>query len=286
MVYSKPVTDIIRARYSCRKYLEQPIKEQDRQALEHFMAAPQIGPFGTQSRFALVAATEQDRQALKGLATYGIIKGAPGFIIGAQKEQGKSLEDFGYLMERIILYATDIGLGTCWMGGTFNKSRFARKAEVGKDESVPAAVAVGYIGGDPQNDPIRRRARGERRLAWEKLFFDREFGAPLTREAAGPYLTPLEMVQRGPSASNNQPWRIVKDGNVYHLYIQRTAGYTHSPVARLIKLADMQRIDAGIAMSHFELVAGEAGLEGKWEVGEPGIARPDELTEYVASWVG
>jgi len=286
MVYSKPVTDIIRARYSCRRYSEQPIKEQDRQALEHFLAAPQVGPFGTQSRFALVAATEQDRQALKGLATYGIIKGAPGFIIGAQKEQGKSLEDFGYLMERIILYATDIGLGTCWMGGTFRKSRFARKIALNKDESLPAATPVGYIGGDPKDDVIRQRAGGARRLSWDKLFFDAEFGAPLSREAAGLYETPLEMVRLGPSASNKQPWRVIKDGNVYHLYIQRTPRYTQSAIVKLVKIADLQRVDAGIAMSHFEFTASEAGLEGKWEIREPEIGKPDGLTEYIASWVG
>jgi hypothetical protein len=286
MVYSKPVTDIIRERYSCRNYLERPIEEEKRRALESFVAASQTGPMGTRARFALVAATAQDRGALKGLGTYGFIKGATGFIIGAVKEPLNSMEDFGYLMERIILYATDVGLGTCWLGGTFTKSRFARKIAAGKDESVPAVTAVGYIGDDPQDERVLRRKGGARRFSWDRLFFDREFGTPLTREAAGPYATPLEMVWLGPSASNNQPWRIVRDGNVYHLYIQRTPGYTHSPLMKLIRIADMQRIDAGIAMSHFELAADEAGLEGKWEVSEPGIARPDKLTEYVASWVG
>ncbi len=286
MIYSKLVTDIIRERYSCRSYLEQPIEAEKRHALENFIAASQAGPFGTRSRFALVTATTQDRRALKGLGTYGFIKGATGFIIGALKEQGGSLEDFGYLMERIILYATDVGLGTCWLGGTFTKSRFANKIAARKDESVPAVTSVGYIGGDPRDDRIRRRAGSAHRLSWDTLFFEREFGAPLSRQAAGLYATPLEMVQLGPSASNKQPWRMVKDGDVYHLYIQRTPGYQGRVVMKLMKIADMQRIDAGIAMSHFELSAGEAGLEGKWEVSEPGIAKPDKSTEYVASWVG
>jgi hypothetical protein len=42
----------------------------------------------------------------------------------------------------------------------------------------------------------------------------------------------------------------------------------------------------GIAMSHFELAAGELGLEGRWEVKEPQIQKPDASIEYIASWVG
>jgi hypothetical protein len=41
----------------------------------------------------------------------------------------------------------------------------------------------------------------------------------------------------------------------------------------------------GIAMCHFELTARDQGLDGKWVIQEPGIAKPDELTEYTVSWV-
>ena len=50
----------------------------------------------------------------------------------------KNLEDFGYTMERIILFATDLGLGTCWLGGSFTKSRFAEKISANGSERVPA----------------------------------------------------------------------------------------------------------------------------------------------------
>jgi len=98
------------------------------------------------------------------------------------------------------------------------------------------------------------------------------------------YSGPLEMVRLGPSASNKQPWRIVKEGNAWHFYIQRTKGYGNSFMFRLLGLADLQRVDMGIAMSHFELTASELDLKGTWTVREPGIAKPDNLTEYTASW--
>ncbi len=48
-------------------------------------------------------------------------------------------------------------------------------------------------------------------------------------------------------------------------------------------MADMQRIDMGIAMCHFELVADEKGITGKWEVADPGIANLPEATEYLVT---
>ena len=51
-----------------------------------------------------------------------------------------------------------------------------------------------------------------------------------------------------------------------------------------MQLADLQRVDMGIAMCHFELAARERGLAGHWVVDDPRIEQPDENTEYTASW--
>ncbi|MCP4536428.1 MAG: nitroreductase [Chloroflexi bacterium] len=279
MSYSKSITEIIPERFSCRSYLEQSVKEEQRRLLADFLSTDQTGPLGTTARFELVTATEQDRKVLKDLGTYGVIKEAAGFIIGAARDGEKNLEDFGYLMERIILFATDIGLGTCWLGGSFDKSSFAQKISISKEEHVPAVASVGYIAKKPRS----QGTDAANRLPWEQLFFDARFSASLSREEIGDYATPLEMVRLGPSASNKQPWRIIKDGSAWHFYLQRTPGYMTEE--KLTKIADLQRIDMGIAMSHFELTARELDLEGRWEMDEPGIEKADELTEYTVSWV-
>ncbi len=286
MPYSRPVTEIIQKRCSCRSYVDRPIEERERQRLAEFLSSNRTGPFGTKARFELVAATEEDRKALRGLGTYGFIRGATAFIVGAVSRSDKDMEDYGYLMERAVLLATDIGLGTCWLGGTFNKSRFAKKISASDGESVPAVVAVGYMASKrrPLDTMIRRSAGSHSRLPWEKMFFRGKFGVPLSPEAAGAYAVPLEMVRLGPSASNKQPWRIIEDGGAFHFYLQRTKGYGRS-VFGLLRIADLQRVDMGIAMSHFELAADELGLRGRWEINEPGIEKPDDLTEYTASWV-
>lgn len=286
-IFSKPVEDIVRQRFSCRNYIESPIMEESRQLLVDYLPTVGAGPFGSRARFELAAATEQDRRALKGLGTYGFIRGATGFIIGAIQRDENNLEDFGFLLEQIILLATDIGLGTCWLGGSFTKSSFARKILARESELVPAVVSVGNIAKKPRRIESLFRSGGgtDRRLEWEQLFFEDRFGAPLAGESAGEYAKPLEMVRLAPSASNRQPWRILKEGNRWHFYLQRTPGYRERRLVNLFTVADLQRIDMGIALSHFELSAQDLNLDGAWEVSKPDIEIPNEDTEYTISWV-
>ncbi len=285
--FSRPVEELIRKRYSCRTYRQDQLEESARQLLEDYAASTRWGPLNTQARFELIAASEEDPQALKSLGTYGFIKGATAYIVGAIKENSYNLEDFGYLLERIILYATDLGLGTCWLGGTFTKSSFARKISVLDSELVPGVASVGYIAEKPRRiESLLRRNNGtDRRLPWERLFFDTRFDQPLRNQGLGRFKTALEMVRLGPSASNKQPWRIVKEGSSWHFYLRRTPGYRESLLVRLTTVADLQRMDMGIAMSHFELTLREGDLNGRWEILSPQIEIPDEFTEYTVSWV-
>ena len=285
--YTKPVVEIIEQRYSCRTYRPDPLDMDTRRQLADYAAGVQWGPLGSQARYELIAASENDRKVLKSLGTYGFIKGATGYIVGAIEESRYNLEDFGYLLELIILYATDLGLGTCWLGGTFTKSSFARKISAREGELVPGVSSVGYIAKKPRRiESILRVNDGtDRRLPWERLFFDDGFNTPLPHEGLGRYGKALEMVRLSPSASNRQPWRVVREGSAWHFYLQRTPGYRESPLVRLTTVADLQRMDMGIAMSHFELAANELGLDGHWENHDPEIERPDDLTEYTVSWV-
>jgi len=283
------VTELILKRVSCRSYASTPVAAETRAQLAAYLREHGTGPFGTQVRAELIAATSEDAEALRGLGTYGFVAGATGYIVGAVDPVAPmAFEDFGFAIEHAVLYATALGLGTVWLGGTFTKSRFARAIGLREGELLAAAVALGYAAARPRglDALIRRAARASTRLAWDRLFFEGAFGAPLDRDAAGSYATVLEMVRRAPSASNKQPWRIVRDGASetvrWHLYLQRTRGYQGRN--GVVGVADMQRIDMGIAMCHFALTAEELGLAGHWVREDPGLALPDEQTSYVATW--
>ena len=288
MDFTHSIADLVRQRRSCRKYLETPLAGEARHSLETFLAANRNGPFDGSARFGLIAATPEDRHALKGLGTYGFIGGATAFIVGAIGRAPKCLEDYGFLMERVILRATDLGLGTCWLGGTFRKSSFARKFALTGAELMPAVAAVGYaVDGSFSTDRIRRMAGSNLRRPSEELFFDGAFSSPLSPAAAGAYAGPLEAVRWAPSASNRQPWRIVRTPTGWHFHLARTKNYGKGTLLfAVLRLADLQRVDMGIAMCHFELAVREAGLTGAWVADDPGIAAQQAGVEYTATWRG
>jgi nitroreductase len=284
-----PVTKTITRRFSCRTYIDKPIQDKQKTLLDVFISENKTGPFNTTPRFQLIAAKTEDYEALKGLGTYGFIKGASGFIIGSTaRDLDYNLEDYGYVMERIILFATSIGLGTCWLGGSFNKSTFSQKISAKQDEFVPAVAAIGNIASKKRffDKAIRWSAKATKRKHWDKLFFQETFDDILLPETIGSFSVPLDMVRLAPSASNRQPWRIIKekDHNVFHFFLQRTKNY-YERNKKMFKMADLQRVDMGIAMCHFELPCNELGIKGTWVVEEPEIMNLPALTEYLVTWV-
>ncbi|MCJ7714927.1 MAG: nitroreductase family protein [Anaerolineales bacterium] len=286
MNFNQPVSDLIRKRYSCRTYQDVPIQESDLSHLLDFLKSCTTGPLGSQIRFKIVAAKENDSKSLKGLGTYGFIKNPTGFVLGKSLDTPGSLEDFGYLMEAILIKATELEIGSCWLGGTFTKSRFARILDLQNGEIIPSVASIGYPADQTAfMDRVSRLYAGaDRRFPWENLFFNKQFETPLIPEEAGVYKNPLELVRLAPSASNKQPWRIVKIGNAWHFYIFRNRQYPPPIFNFLLNLADLQRIDLGIAMSHFELTARELGLSGAWHYQDPGISLPNPLVKYSISW--
>jgi hypothetical protein len=94
----------------------------------------------------------------------------------------------------------------------------------------------------------------------------------------------LEAVRLGPSASNKQPWRVLRDDGVWDFYLRRTPGYLRSNGGRRDN-GDLQRADMGIALCHWELTALELGLQGHWSGDRQDRRKTADLTEYTASWI-
>lgn len=107
------IIEAIKSRTSCRTYSDKPIERDRLTELKDFLASNTEAPFGSYVRFQLLDPDEPEIGNLKNLGTYGVIKGARQFIIGAVRKQTKAMEDYGYSMERNILKATSMGLGTC-----------------------------------------------------------------------------------------------------------------------------------------------------------------------------
>ncbi len=275
-------SDAIKRRISCRAYETVPIKEEDRKKLQDFILTTVQGPFGNRVRFELVDLGGKERDEVTTLATYGMVKGASTFIVGAVTKGDRAMEGYGYCMEKIVLMATHLGLGTCWLGGTFNRSASASRIHKRDDEVIPAISPLGY----PNVQSIRNRvirfvARSNTRKPWEKLFFLGENDVSLPRDAGDAYQLGLDCLRIAPSASNRQPWRIIKekDKDVYHFYLSRTPGY-----GKLYPDVSLQDVDMGIAMCHFEIGVREMNGNGSWETVRP--LHPQKGLDYIVSWIG
>ncbi len=242
------------------------------------------GPFGGVVRFKLIEKELIQRAEGVKLGTYGVIKGASSYIAAVIPKRDRDLEDFGYVMEKLILKAASLGLGTCWLGGTFNKGEFSQAVGQKEEEILPCITPIGYPAEKRSllEAAMRLGAGSKHRKPWHEIFYNKDFKQPLTEAEAGEYAIPLEMVRIAPSASNKQPWRIIMDQGKFHFYLQPTKGYSK------ILGFNVQRVDMGIAMCHFELAAQELGLKGKWLVDNPKPSNKDVNlppdTKYIVTW--
>jgi len=274
------ISDAIQRRYSCRSFAYTSVEESTLQTFREAVQTPRKGPFGNTPRFVLISMETFPGEEWKKLGTYGVIKNANLFLAGMIIPAPGATQDYGYCKEELILKATELGLNTCWLGGTFAISAFGRAAGMHRNELLPTIAAIGYAA--QKRSLTERLMRGiagsDHRLPWKELFFSGNARTPLSPEEAGSYREALENVRLAPSASNKQPWRIIynKEQKAFLFYLSRAAGY------RYLRNVSLQEIDMGIAMCHFELTARGSNLSGQWRIDES--APQMKSWEYTASW--
>lgn len=274
MDFQQHITEVIKIRSSCRTYDLQKIEKSVLDKLKSYIE--EINQECKNNERFLIIDKKISEKGEK-LGTYGVISGASTFIVGIINSENHDAARFGYLFEKIILFATDLGLQTCWLGGTFKREDFTKHSNLTEVEYIPIVSPLGYRKDKSRilEVAMRKVVGANNRKSWNELFFDGSVSKALEQDVSGFYATPLEMIRLAPSASNKQPWRIIKDKNLYHFYLYRTKGYG-------VVNYDIQKNDMGIAMCHFELTAKELGLQGNWiELNEINV--PDDW-EYIISW--
>jgi len=276
MIIGFNIEEAVRKRYSVRNYSDLPISEETMSSIKEFISNLS-NPFGPKVTFHyLDNANPQESQKL---GTYGVIKGAKKYIGTTIKDEPFALEALGYEMEALMLYLASLGLGTCWLGGTFDRESFATAMKVEKGELFPAITPYGYPAEKKHIKEVAMRTliKADQRVDWSKIFFENDFNSPLSEDQAGEFAFPLEMLRLGPSASNKQPWRIVLRDGAFHFYEDKEPGYSDRFTY------DIQKIDIGIAAAHFDLAAMEKGLKGEFVVEDPKVELPRNVL-YSFSW--
>lgn len=272
------ITEIIRKRKSSRTYMDKPLAREKKEQVLQFAATLERPPFGSGVRIQIVDLDRKFTGKVSG--TYGVIKGAETFLVCIMEKRPGDLEDAGYLFEQVILFATSMGLDTCWMGASFSRPLFSDKIRLKSGEMIPVVSPMGYRAGrrSIMDVVFHVSAGAKNRKSWSDLFFHRTWDTPLGKKDAGSLDVPLEMVRLAPSAVNKQPWRLILDEKGVHFFLQRSKGF------KRMFAVDLQRIDMGIAMCHFALAAGEEGVRGRWKTGDSSLPAAAEGMEYIASW--
>lgn len=236
----------IEKRISVRTYQKKALLKKDEQAVKDIINSEneKKGPFGNPVKLFFYDSPYTGNDVPVQIGTYGWIKNPKAFVAGCVKNTFEGIVDFGYVFEEVILKLTKLGLGTVWLGGTFNRAAFDYLLSEG--EVVPAITPVGYPAESKsmRDKVIRMGSKGDKRHPFETLFFENDTKTPLSKDhIIAKY---LELVRIGPSASNKQPWRVIVKGNKAHFYLEKTPGYGIGIPF------EIQALDLGIAICHFE----------------------------------
>lgn len=209
-----------------------------------------------------------------------VIVGTDLYIAGKMHRVPHAEEAFGYSFEKIVLFAETLGIGTTWIAGTMNRDAFERAMKVSADEVMPCVSPLGYPAKKMslRETMMRKGIRADSRFAFEELFFEGSFDKPLSESGAGKLFEALEAVRLAPSAVNKQPWRCVFCEGKVHFYEKRSKGYVSESGW------DLQKIDIGIALCHFELAAIDCGLDVSFEISDPAIPVPENM-QYIATYM-
>lgn len=138
-----------------------------------------------------------------------------------------------------MLLATMLGLGTCWVGGTFERNN--PMFQVSEDEEFVCVITIGYPV-DKQRFIEKVKNRVMKKKAVSELYIADTTDLPTW------FLSAMQAVQKTPSAKNTQKVKFIYALDIIQVSVPGDYQF--------------DLIDLGIAKLHFGLVTG-----GKFELG-------------------
>lgn len=241
------IQEIIKERVSVRTFdANQPLSVNEIAVLNKVISET-VSPFGGKYKIEL---KKFDFKGPQRPSTYGTVSGASWYILMSISEDDISVLSAGFVMEHVILKATELGLGTCWMGVTFKKSDFFENSGILSEMPLKIISPVGYPAKkrSVRDSMTRLTLNSSKRKPMDFLFWEGEFGKPISE--TNQFYEALSMMRLAPSAKNKQPWRALVRGNTVYFY------YEFKSEASIL--------DLGIGLCHFDLTMKASGKSGVW----------------------
>lgn len=225
--------EAIMVRTSCRSYLKDPIESEILESLKE-----KIEAVNAESQLT-ISWLEDGRAAMEGGKSYGLFKGVRSMLaVKGPSELPHLREKAGYYGQKLVLEAAILGLGTCWVGGTFDKSAL----KIPDNEELVCVITVGNTADKPtlKDRFIRGIIRRNTKTVDQLITSD----VPLSKEIS----EAMELVQRAPTARNQQK---------VTFKLEKGKITAHVPDDYTFDLVDL-----GICKLHFE-----CGAKGKFGLG-------------------
>ncbi|MDE6027965.1 MAG: hypothetical protein K2G23_07835, partial [Muribaculaceae bacterium] len=150
-------------------------------------------------------------------STYGMINGAEDFFMLGIGEDEASALSAGFKFEQVVLKAWEMGLGTCWIAGTFKGSDFEKGETWPAGEELKVVCPVGVAKKPSIMEKVARFTIGSnKRKPFNDLFFYQDFKQAVPEDNS--FYEALQMLRLAPSSTNSQPWRALVTGETVHFY--------------------------------------------------------------------
>jgi nitroreductase len=275
--------DLMRARHSCRSFQTRKLTPADYdeliESVQIHSTAPTIGK--SPVRFEYVSAP---------LTVWPTVNATEFLVAIAPKEYDRlAVIDVGRSLQKIVMDATRMGLGTCWIGPGADHNSIMQHLGDRFDPGKNHIICVCAIGYKSWYIPLFLRifnVQFHRRLPLSKLFFaDANLQAPLDVDAP-PYNhfgRNYEICQWAPSSYNGQTTRCAaiigeKDTLTRFDFFATTESRYYAPVA------------VGIWCANWEMGCEALGLSGHFAVltaaeRDQGAESHPSLPRYDVSWV-
>ena len=263
------VKESIRGRKSVRTFDGRQISEIDRESLLNYIKTVR-NPFDVPVEFRLLKVKEHDLSS-------PVVIGADEYI-AAKTTRCRNFEiGYGYSFESVCLYARSLGIGTVILAASISRKTFEKAMDLKENEVMPVATPIGYPASKRsiRETLMRKGIKADSRIAFDKLYYDGDFEKGLSTDKAGVFSDALEMLRWAPSAVNKQPWRAVVCKDTVHFYEAKSMNDT--------PLGDLQKLDLGIGLAHFDLTLKEEGVSGCFFEKDPGIGHENNV-EYIVSY--
>lgn len=232
--------EAIEKRISCRAYEDKLI---DEKTLTNLKINADILSKTSGLNLQLIYSSEEGKPAIQ-MAKSMFSGPVYAYLALVGAEDNLSAEKVGYFGESFVLYATRLGLGTCWVASTYDKNSIS--PVISEGEKLWSVITIGYA---MEKTPLKQKMiRGAIRKSNRKI--EKFLESDTSYEELPEWIQKgIKAILLGPSAVNQQPVNIVyKDGNVS---------------AKLWKAGNgLEYIDLGIAKKQFQAAAASAGHDG------------------------